>query len=137
LSSRRFFAWSLLLPTLATAVGCVLPNGEFWLFYFVMGAIPYVLVAIVLVFLIFKTSSLRGLFLLSIAAPLLFGAVVAIFVDIAGRFPGIYSPVRIHIVSGLRNATLGGLCAGFFIAMAWGLWAVGRKIGWVRNEFAT
>jgi hypothetical protein len=137
LLSRSFFAMSLLLPVLAAALGCVVPNGDFLLFYFVMGAIPYVLVALPLLFFILKARSLRDLLILSIAAPFLFGAAVAIFVDVAGRLPGIYAPVRIHILSGLRNATLGGLCSSFFVAVTWGLWAVGRKLGWVKNELAS
>lgn len=136
MSSRCFFALSLLLPALTAAAGCLVPNGDFFLFYFVMGAIPYGLVATLLLLLVLRTRSMRGLIVLSVAAPLLFGAVVAIFVDVAGRFPGIPTPARIHIASGVRNATLSSMCAVFFVGVAWGLWAAGRKIGWVKNEFA-
>lgn len=113
-----------------------MPNGGFFLFYFVMGAIPYGLVATVLLFLVLRARSMRGLVVLSIAAPLVFGAVVAIFVDVAGRFPGIQTPARIHIVGGLRNGSLSSLCAVFFVGSAWGLWAAGRQPGLVKNEFA-
>lgn len=136
MTSRHYFALSLLLPVLGALVGYMVSKVEFLLFIFTVCAIPYVPVAIGLAIFITRARSLRALVRLSVIAPVLFAAAFFVFVLSVGRVPEVHLTANQYIAQAWEAVVLGTVFAGAYVALAWGLWAVARRLGWVRNEFA-
>ena len=137
LTSRLFFCLSLALPLVVAAVGYIVPSLEGLLFLFGFAVVPYVLVSVCLVILIVRASTLRRLFWVSLLAPPLFGVALAVFVMTVGSVPAIHLTVREMCSQALGVAFGGSLYSIPYVLVAWGLWAVARRLKWVRNEFAT
>jgi hypothetical protein len=130
-----FFALSLLLPVVAAVLGHFLERLGFLEFFAEVGGIPYLLVAIILATFILRARSFRRLIVLSAVAPLAFGLALAIFVMVVGNVPEAHLTMRQYASQFMSMAGMGIFFSGFYVGIAWGLWALGRKLRWVVIEF--
>jgi hypothetical protein len=138
LSTRAFFSFSLILPVLGGLLGLIVPATRLLLGGLIIGAIPYAVFSVALVFLITRASTKRHLATLSLVTPLLFALVVAAFILVVGSSSGTRDlPLR-EIAGQLLPFVEYGLLFGYFYtALAWCLWLLGRRFGLVHDEFAT
>jgi len=136
MSSRKFFILSLLLPLIIAGLGYAIPGLDGLAFLFAVAAVPYLATALCLGVLIAKARTLRRLLVLSLVAPFLFGALLAAFVMTVGSVPEIQLALGEHASQALGVAFVGGAYAVPCVATAWLLWAAGRRMNWVANEFA-
>jgi hypothetical protein len=136
-SSRSFFAFSLLLPAIGAVLGQLVSKLGFLVFLFWGGLVPYFPLAIILATLVLKTTSFRNLLVLSAAAPIAYGVMFAVFIGIIGYAPAMHFSARQYGEQFLSAAGTGGWIACCYVGVSWILWLAGRKMGWVVNEFAT
>ncbi len=136
MSTRSFFACSLLLPAVGALVGNFISKLDFLVFYFFVGLIPYFPLAVILATLALKAPSFRRLLVLSAVAPVAFGLALAVFIGVMEYSPGSHLSARDYAMEFLRATYTGGWIAACYVGAAWALWAACRKMGWVVNEFA-
>jgi hypothetical protein len=136
LSTRGFFAFSLLLPAVGALLGNLISKLDFLAFLFFGGLVPYFPVAVILATLVLKATSFRRLLVLSALAPVAFGVALAVFVGVIGYAPGAHLTARDYTGQFLSATFTGGWIAACYVATAWILWAICRKMSWVVNEFA-
>ena len=135
-SSRAFFACSLLLPAIGAVIGHLIPRLEFLAVYFWGGLIPYLPVAIVLATWIFRARSLRALLWLSAAAPVAFGLIFGVYIELISYAPAAHLSGAQRTVQFLSSAGLGCGVACCYVGASWLAWLLGRRLGWISNEFA-
>jgi hypothetical protein len=85
--SRTYWRAALFVPVLGGIVGYVLPPGEFAAFLSVgsiMVAIPYLPFAVLMWWLVGRTSSLAGVIGLALTAPIIFLPFFAVFFEFQG-----------------------------------------------------
>jgi hypothetical protein len=136
-TSRVFVSIMLALPVVLAAIGIVIPKLDFFLFALAIGGVPYLPTVVVLVVLIAKSSSLKELIRLSAIAPVAYGLLLAVFIDFVGGIPEIRISIAERLKQILSMATVGGLFAFGYVSVAWLLWSLCRKNGWVKDEFSS
>jgi hypothetical protein len=118
-------------------LGQLVSKLDFLAFFFWGGLVPYFPLAIILATLVLKATSLRRLWVLSALAPVAFGVMFAVYIGIIGYTPAIPFSARLDGEQFLSAAGTGCWIACCSVGESWILWAAGRKMGWVVNEFAT
>jgi hypothetical protein len=131
-STRRLFSLCLFLPLLLGVLGPFVP-GLAWAFIFLfMGGVPYALTAVVLFALLRRPLTLPGLVRVSLLTPPAFAALCALeFALIMPRDPGEWVGAEPHQLLAYGGIALGVSAA--FVAVAWLLWAAGRRLGRVTD----
>ena len=133
-TTRSFFALSLCLPIVVFLSEPLLPRP--WTSpatVTVFGIVPYIPFAVVLAWKIKRTRTRRGLILLTLLAPGAFGLFMAAIycgLLVLDRSDLAEMPAVIGII--VAYALIVGL---FYAGIAWGLWFLARRIGWVNDEF--
>lgn len=136
MSTRSFFAFSLLLPAVGALLGHLISKLDFLVLFFFGGLIPYFPVAVILATLVLKAASFRRLLVLSAVAPVAFGVALAVFIGITDYSPRAHLTARDYVVEFLTSTFTGSWIAACYVAVAWILWALCRRMNWVINEFA-
>ena len=138
MTSRAFFSLTLVLPLIAGVLGLLVPALRILVVSILFAGVPYLLFAALLLILIRRAPTKTRLVRLSLTAPLLFLPLILLFVLIAGGSEAAYSAPIGDIVSDLLPVAVYGLVFGYiYVGLAWGLWAIARALGIVRDEFAT
>lgn len=137
MTSRTYFTLSLSLPLVVGALGYVFPWLEGMLFLLGVAAVPYAVTAAVLAVLIRRSASLRGLVWLSVLAPLLFGIALAGFIEVVGRVPEMNLSLSEELNQIASVIVVGAVYSVPFIAAAWGIWGVLKRLGIVTSGFTT
>jgi hypothetical protein len=136
-TTRGFFSVALLLPVVGALLGLTVPGLRILTMAMAFGGVPYVVFAIVLAFLVQGASTRRALVKLSLLAPLCFALLVAAFVDILGSTSATRQlSIRETALQLLPIAAYALAFSYIYIACAWSLWALARKVGVVSDEFA-
>ena len=100
-----------------------------------MGGLPYMIVGFSAAALIWRAPSLEYLAKLSAFVPVAYGCVLALFVQVVGY------DARAHLTAGdyarqlSSTALAGAIFSGAYVAIAWSLWKIARRLKVVRNEF--
>ena len=137
MSTRGFFSVALVLPLLGGLLGLLLPGLRVFSVALLFGGVPYVVVAVALTVLIRGAATKRRLVRLSLMSPICFAALVVAFVGIVGSTSATRElPLSEDARQLLPIGIYAVVFAYFYIACAWALWFVGRKVGVVRDEFA-
>jgi hypothetical protein len=136
LTTRLFFALSLLMPVGAAVAGHFLWQMEILEFMFLIGGVPYLLVAITLAVFILRARALRRIVILSGAAPFAYGLALGVFMMVVGHVPESHLTGQQYTSQFISMAGIGCFFACCYVGIAWALWALGRKLGWVVIEFA-
>lgn len=135
MTSRHFFAGAVFLPVFMAAIGLLVQSLMFFVFFLLVGGIPYVLVAAVLVPLIIRARSIRALALLSVVTPVVYGASLSVFSMILWRVPEIHLTIRQYVSSSFAWFGYGATFSAMFVLVSWLLWVIGVDLGFVKNEF--
>jgi len=136
MTTRSFLALSLALPLVCGLVAWFLPGiADPFAASFLVGAIPYIPFAVVLAYLIKRSASMRNLVVLSLLAPCAFALwLITVYFMFSLQFA---SPLAETIRESAYFATFALAFGYFYVALAWALWAVAKRMRFVRNEFAT
>jgi len=137
MNTRLFFSLSLALPLVAAGLGELVSVFDFFIYFLMIAGLPYVVVALVALTLIWRLRSLRQMAVLSLLAPVGFALTLAAFIGVVGRVPEIDRTWANTISNLFEAAALGATFAFGYVGIAWALWRLALKIGIVRNEFAS
>ena len=137
MTTRSFLVATLGLPLIVGAIAYVLPSqlGAVLFVPLLVGAIPYIPFAVLIAFLIKRTSSRKMLVVLSLVVPPAFSLWLTALTVAFSIQPG-YEAQR--VLEDSAPLSLYALAYGYsFVALAWALWAAAKRLGLVLDEFAT
>ena len=137
MSSRTFFSFALLLPIVAALAGLLSSALRVLVVPLIFGGVPYILFAIALLFQIRRAPTKSRLVRLSIAAPPFFVPFVVAFVLIAGGGAPRMFPLTDIATQMIPFAVYTLIFGYLYVAIAWGLWALARRIGVVHDDRVT
>jgi hypothetical protein len=136
MTTRKFFTATLFVPLIAGLIGLFTP-AKVLLVALLFGGVPYILLALVLARLILRSRTKSRLIRLSLLSPVAFMPLVILFVMIVGS-----SPTTGQVSAGetamqiLPFAVYTLVFGYFYVLVAWALWFLATKIGFVVDEFS-
>jgi len=98
-----------------------------------IGGIPYIPFAVLFAYLIKRSSSMKGLVLLSLLVPIAFALWLAVILLVVG-----YVSQSPRVFADSLNVGFYGILFGYiYVLLAWAIWIGAKSAGLVHNEFAT
>jgi ACR3 family arsenite efflux pump ArsB len=137
-TTRRFFALTLLFPLALGLLGLVTPALSVFSAALLFGGIPYAPIAFIAAVQIRRAETKRRLVLVSMLAPLAFAPLAFAFSWVVGSNEATSQLPISEIIAQLLPVAAYSLIIGYFyVGLSWGLWALARKLDLVRDELAT